>query len=136
MAEPRHEQSREVVQGLGLHLCQPIFEVAPQPLDRIQLRRIGRKEEQRHIRGQAECPGFMERAIVEQQQVEAGGISGRKMVEEEVKALRIQGGQFQKETLAGHGCHGPIQIQALKAIGRRYDRLDSARGDPMAHDRQ
>jgi hypothetical protein len=58
------------------------------------------------------------------------------VVEEELKALRIEGGQFQKETLPGKGVDGPIQIQTLEARGRGDNGLDPTGGDPAALDRQ
>ena len=39
----------------------------------------------------------MKGAIVEQQQVEAGGIGSGKMIEEELKAWGVEDGQFEKE---------------------------------------
>jgi hypothetical protein len=78
----------------------------------------------------------MKRAVIEQEEMEARGVGSSEMLQEEVKALRIEGGQFQKEALPGHWFHGAIEIPALKAIGGRHDGLAPAGGNPMTHDGQ
>ena len=62
--------------------------------------------------------------------MEADGISGGKVVEEELKALRIEGGQFEKETLPGEGFDRAVEVETLEAIGRRHNWLDAACGEP------
>jgi hypothetical protein len=74
--------------------------------------------------------------IIEQQQVEAGGISGGELIEEELKALRIEERQFEKEALPGPRFHRPVQVETLEAVGRGQERLHAASGDAAAHDRQ
>jgi hypothetical protein len=86
------------------------------------------------MRRQLQRLGFMKRAIIEQQQVEADGIGRGEMLEEELKALGIEERQFQKEPLASHWLHCPVQIHALKAIRSRDDGLDPTGGNPMPHD--
>jgi hypothetical protein len=60
--------------------------------------------------------GFVKRAVIEQEEMEASRISRNEVVEEELKARRIKGGQFQKEALAGERLDGTIQVETLKAI--------------------
>ena len=91
------ERSSRVV---GCALCEPIFEVTPEPLDGIELGGIGRQEHQGDIAWEVQCLGFVEGAIVEQQQMEASRIGGSKMIKEELKALGIEDRQFEKETLS------------------------------------
>ena len=111
------EEKRKFVEGLGLELREPILEIAPQPLDGIQLRRIRGKEQEGHIFGQAERLGFVKGAIIEQEEMETDGVGGSEVVEEEVKALGVEGGQFQKEALARQGFDRPVEVEALEAIG-------------------
>jgi RNase P/RNase MRP subunit p29 len=74
----------------------------------------------------------VKRPIIEQEEREADGISGGKVVEEEWKALRIEGGQFQKETLPREGFDRTVQVETLEAIGRGQERLDTTGGNPAA----
>ena len=80
--------------------------------------------------------GFVKSAIVEQQQMEVGGIDSGEMVEKELKGVRIERRQLQKETRPGERFHRAIQIQTLKAIGAGQHGLDTAGGNPMPHDGQ
>ena len=68
--------------------------------------------------------------------MEVGGIEGGEMVEKELKAFGIEGGELQKEVRPGSGFHRAIQIQALKAIGGGHQGLGATRGNPMPHDGQ
>ena len=117
-------------------LREPIFKVAPEAFDGIEFRRIGGKEEQCDIGRKVERGGFVKGAVIEEHQMEAGRIGRGKVLQEELKALGIEDGQFQKEPLAGDGFHGPIQIQTLKAIGSGDNRLAPPRSDALAHDGQ
>ena len=49
--------------------------------------------------------------------MELDGMSRREVIEKELKALSVEGRQFEKETLAGSWFDSPIQIETLKAIG-------------------
>ena len=74
-----------------MEVRKPIFEIAPEALDGIEFRGVGRKEEQRDVGGKVQRPRFVKRPIIEEEEVEAGRISSGKMVEKELKALRIKG---------------------------------------------
>jgi hypothetical protein len=80
--------------------------------------------------------GFVKCAIIEQKKMEAEGIGGGKMVEEELKALSIEGGQFEKETLPGQGFNRPIQVETLEAIGGWEKRLEAPGRNAAALDGQ
>lgn len=130
------EEKGEVVEGWRIELREPIFEIAPQALDGIQLRRIRGKKQQRDIRGQAERLGFVKSAIVEQEEMEAGEIDGGEVVEEELEALGVEGRQLQKEALPRERFDGPVQVQTLEVIGRRHEGLDAACRDAPTEDGQ
>ncbi len=91
MIEAGAQEFREFIQGSGMILREPVFEVAPQTFDGIEFGGIGRKEEQPDIGGQAQLARFMKGAIVEEEEVEAVGIGHGEVVEEEFKALGIEG---------------------------------------------
>ena len=76
--------------------------------------------------------GFVIGPIIEQEQMEAGGIGGGKMVEEELKAVRIESGQFEKEALPRERFHSAVQVETLEVIRRRQERLDATSSDPPA----
>ena len=78
----------------------------------------------------------MKRPIVQQEEREASRIGGGKRVEEERKALRIQGWHCQKEALAGEWFDRAVQIEALEVIRRGQKWLDPTSSDATAHDRQ
>jgi hypothetical protein len=136
VGEPSHEQRREVVEGGGRRVSEPIFKIAPETFDGIELGGIGWEKEHADIGGQAKMAGFVKRAVVEQQQMEAGGVKGGEMVEKELKAFGIEGGKLQKKTRPGERFHRAIQIQALKAVGAGQHGLDAARSNPLPHDGQ
>jgi hypothetical protein len=108
----------------------PIFEIAPESLDGVEFRRVGRKEEQPEVGGKAQRPCFVKRTIIEEEQVEAGRISGGKMVEEELKSVRIEDGQFEKEALASQRLDRAVQVESLEVIRRWQERLDATSSDP------
>lgn len=80
--------------------------------------------------------GFVKGPIIEQEQVEAGGVGGGKMVEDEVKAVRIEGRQFEKEALARQRLDRAVQVESLEVIRRRQERLDATSSDPTAQNWQ
>jgi hypothetical protein len=57
-------------------------------------------------------------SIIEQEEREAGRISGGKMIEEERKALGIESREFQKEALAGEWGDGAVEGETLEGIRR------------------
>ena len=69
---------------------EPIFEVAPESLDGVQFGGIGGEEEQRHILGHPERLGFVKRAVIKEQEMEASGIGGGKVGEKELEPVRVE----------------------------------------------
>jgi hypothetical protein len=49
--------------------------------------------------------------------MEARGIGCSKVIEEQLEALGIERGQFEKETLSGKGFNRAVQVETLEAIG-------------------
>lgn len=136
MSKPGTKEIRQVVEGGGVRGREPICEIAPQPFDGIQLWGIRGEEEQSDIGGQAEGLGFVKGPIVEQQEMETGGIGSREVIEEELKARSIKQRQFQKEALARQRFDGAIEVETLEAISGREQRLDAPGGDAAADDGQ
>ena len=64
------------------------------------------------------------------------GVNGSKVIEEELKALGIEEGQFQKEALSRQRLDGPIHIEAFEAIRRREEWLNPTGSDAAAHNRE
>jgi hypothetical protein len=58
------------------------------------------------------------------------------VVEEELKALGIEGGEFQREARSGKRFHRAVQIQALEPISGGHQGLDAAGGNTMAENGQ
>ena len=68
--------------------------------------------------------------------MEAGRISCGKMVEEELKPVRIEGGQFEKEALASQRLDRAVQVESLEVISSRQERLDATSSDPTTQNWQ
>ena len=136
MVEPSQEQRRECVEGGGRRGSEPIFEVAPETFAGVEFGRVRREKEQANVGRHVERASFVKSAIVKQEQMKISGRGSSEMLEEELKALSIEEGQFEKETFPRLRFHCPVQIHTLKAIGGGEHGLDAAGGDPVAHDRQ
>ena len=76
----------------------------------------------------------MKGSVVEQQQMEIGGMGSGKMIEEELQAWSIEKGQFEKETLPRPGFPGAVQGETFEAVCRGQERLPPAGGEATAHD--
>jgi hypothetical protein len=98
---------------------EPVFEIAPEPLDGIEFRCVRRKKHQADIGGQPQRLGFVKGPVVQQEQMEASGSQSGEVIEEELKALSIQERQFQKEALSRQWFDCPVQVETLEAIRRR-----------------
>ena len=115
---------------------EPIFEIAPETFDRIQLRGIRRQEEEADIGGPAQGVGLVKGPIIEDEEMEVGRSGGGQLLQEELKERAAERGQLQKEALACRRFHRPIQVETLEPIGGREHGLPAPSGDPAAHDRQ
>jgi hypothetical protein len=60
----------------------------------------------------------VKRALIEQQEREAGRIRSGEMIAEELKALGIEGRQSQKEARAGEWVDGAVEGETLEVIRR------------------
>jgi len=65
-----------------------------------------------------------------------GGIGSGEMIKEELKALSIEQGQFEKETFPRPRVHRAVQIETLKAIGAGQQGLNAAGRDTATPDGQ
>lgn len=117
MGEASHEPRREFVEGGGRRGGEPIFEVAPKAFDGVEFGRGGREKEQADVGRHVEMASCVKSTIVEQEQLKIGGRGSSEMIKEELKALSIEEGQFEKETFPRLRFYCPVQIQTLKAIG-------------------
>jgi hypothetical protein len=126
---------------LGLHThellpCQVILQIAPQSLNRVQLRTVGRSEDEAHVRGEHEPPSPLDAAGVQEQEIQAVGEGLREGVDKELEILRVARGQFEKEPLTRRGRHGPIDIKPCKDVRHRSDGLYTEGGEASAAHRQ
>jgi hypothetical protein len=114
---------------------QRIVEVAPDPLDRVQLRTVGGQAHETHVRREQEPRRGRRATIVEAQEIQAVRESRREGVDEALEAFGVQIGQFQEEPLAGGGLHGAIDIEPLKDVLDGTKRLDAVSREAPAADR-
>jgi hypothetical protein len=113
-----------------------VFEVAPDPLNGVQLGTIGRQEDQAHVGREGEPLGCMRAAIVQQPEIQAVGEGRCEGVDEQLKALGVQIGQFQEEPFTGGGLHGAIDIEPLKDVLDGANGLDALGRETPAADGQ
>ena len=93
-----------------------IFQVAPDPLNRVQLRAIRWQEEQMYVFRQGEPLGCMCPTVVQQEDIQAVGKGLREGINEELKHCGVQIGQLQKEPVPCGGLHGTIDIEPLEGM--------------------
>ena len=72
---------------------QRVLEVSPDPLNRVQLRTIGRQEPQAHVFRPGEPLGGMGPAVVQQQEIQASRNGLREPIDEALEMVRMQLGQ-------------------------------------------
>jgi hypothetical protein len=113
-----------------------VFAISPDPLNGVQLRTIGRQEDEAHVGREGELSGGMRAAVVEEQEMQAVREGCREGVGEQLKALGIQIGQFQEEALAGGGLYGAIDIEPRKDVLDGADGLDAVGREAPAADGQ
>ena len=113
-----------------------IFAVAPEPLNRLKFRGIGREEDRHDVIGQFKRFGFVERAVIEQEDVKGMGEGFGELIDENLKGSGIEVGQLQKKALSGGRCHRPIEVKAFKAITGADRGMNAPCSEAMAHNRQ
>jgi hypothetical protein len=123
-------QIRELLPG------QVVFHVAPHPLDRVQLRTVGREEHEAHIRWEGKPLGSMGSTVVQEQDVEAVRKRLSEGIHKELESGGLQRGQLQQEAFTGARRHGPIDVERLKNVLDHANRLDTAGREPLSPDRQ
>jgi hypothetical protein len=125
--------------GLQIHALLPgqvVFHVGPHPLDRVQLRTVGREEHEAHIRWEGKPLGRMGSTVVQEQDVEAVRKRLSEGIHKELEGGGIQRGQLQQEAFTGARRHGPIDVERLKNVLDRANRVDAAGREPPSPDRQ
>jgi hypothetical protein len=115
---------------------QRVFEVAPDPLNRVQLGAVGGQEHEAHVSREQEPLSGMRPTIVEEQEIQAVRESRREGGNEDLEAFRVQIRQFQEEPLTGRGRHGAIDIAPLEDVLDRSHRLHAIRREAPPADRQ
>jgi hypothetical protein len=115
---------------------QRIFEVAPNPLARVQLGTVGGQEHATHVSREDEPLSGRRATIGEEPEMQAVRASRREGVDADVKAFRVQRGQFSEEPLTGRGRHGAIDRAPLADVLDRSHRLHAIRREAPPADRQ
>jgi hypothetical protein len=114
------EEGAEVIRlGLEIGAWLPgrlVLQVAPDPLNRGQLRTIRRHEEQPDVRRQEEPLGRLGPTIVQPEAMQAVGEGLREGIDEELEHRGIQRGQLQREPVSCGGFHGAIDIAPLEGL--------------------
>jgi hypothetical protein len=77
----------------------------------------------------------MKSAIVEQENVAAGRESLCQLVDKNLKGIRIQAGQLQKEAFSDGGFNRPIEVKAFKTISGAERGLNAPGSDAVAYNR-
>jgi hypothetical protein len=120
------------IQGGKLKPRGRVFEVAPDPLDRVQLGTIEGQAHEAHIFRQGEPLGGMRTTIVEEQEMQAVRKSRGEGVDEDLEGFPVQIGQFQEKPLAAGGRHGAIDVEPRKDVLDCADRLHAVGGEAPA----
>ncbi len=108
------------------------FKGLPEAFDRIELGTVGRRIDQRDIRRRGDSAGAMGGRVVENQDVEAGGVVLAEVLQEQLKASRIHGGRLQPKSGAGGGLDGGVEPEVMVQESHHLDGFDSARGDALS----
>src|ERR687891_111992 len=105
---PLEERGHVVLLHIEVGKLEPrerVFEVTPDPLDGVQLGAVRWQEYQTYVGGEREPPGGVRATIVQEQEVEAIRKGRREGIDEELEAVGVQRGQFEKEPVAGRRLH-------------------------------
>jgi len=136
VGDPCHEPRRKFVESSRRRGGEPIFKVAPEAFDGVEFGRVGREKKQAHVGRHVERAGCVKSAVVEQEHMKLSGRGRSARVEEELKALRSEQGQCEKEPFPCLRFHCSVQLHTRKARGGREHGRDAAGGDPMAYEGQ
>jgi hypothetical protein len=125
----RHEIVLLHIQSGELEPRQGIFEVAPDPFNRVQLWTVGRHEHEAYVGRKGAWLGRMGSTVVQESEVEAVREGLGEGIHEHLEALGVQIRQFQEEPLTSRGFHGPIDIEPLKHVLHHADGLHARGGE-------
>jgi hypothetical protein len=133
------EEVQIILLGIERGELQPghvVLQVAPDPLDRVQLGAIRGQEEQTDVLREGELGGGVRPTVVLQEDIEAVGEGVREGIDEELEHLGVQIRQLEEEPLTRRRLHGAIHIAPLEDMLDRAHRLHPTRGEAPAADRQ
>jgi hypothetical protein len=134
------EERRNIVllyiQSGKLEPRERVFQVAPDPLERVQLGAVRRQEHQAHVGWEREPLGGMRATIVHHQEIEAVGKGRREGLDEELEAFGVQIGPFEKEPVACRRLHRAIDVEPFEDMWHAPDGLHTARGEAPTADGQ
>ena len=109
-------------------------QILPDVLDRVQFRRAGRQEDQRHVLRHVQLRGGVPaRAIEQQNGVSMPGDMATDLVEMKLHGLRVGEGQRQPCSYSARRADGAEQIGALIALVGRLTGPRAAPG-PLPHE--
>jgi hypothetical protein len=131
------QKGQVMLLGLKVGELQPgyvILQVAPDPLDRVQLGAVGGQKEQTYILWQGQLGGGVRPTVVHHEDIQAVGEGLREGVDEELEHRGVQIGQFQKEAVARGRLHGAIDVEPLEDMLNGANRLHPTRGEAPAAD--
>jgi hypothetical protein len=132
------EECRDLVllriQSRALEPRQRVFEVAPDPLDRVQLGTIRWQEHETHVGRERQLLARVRPAVVQEQAIQAVREGLGEGVHKELEALGIQIGQLEEKPIARCRLDSAIDIEPLKDVLDCPDGLHPTRRQTAAAD--
>ena len=125
--EERRERVLLPVQCGKLEPRECVFQVAPDPLDRVQLGTVWRHEDQAHVGWERKPLGRMRATMVQPQEIAAVREGRREGIEEELEAFRVQIGPCEEEPVACRRLHRAIDVEPFEDRLPAPDGLHTAR---------
>jgi hypothetical protein len=115
---------------------QPILEVTPEPLQRVQCWALRRQAHEADLRREGALRGRMRPTIIQEQDLQTGRERLREQVDQEREHLSVRIGPFQEEPGACEGRYGAIDVAPLEDRLNWTDRLHAVRREAPAANRQ
>src|SRR5919108_1493035 len=131
------EEGQIILLGLEVGELQPghlVLQVAPDPLDRVQLGAIRGQEEQTDVLREGELGGGVCPTVVQHEDIEAVGEGVREGIDEELEHLRVQIRPLEAEPVPRRWLHGAIDIAPREDMLDRSNGLHPTRGEAPAAD--
>jgi hypothetical protein len=135
-SEERRDRVLLHIQRWKLAPGQRVFPVAPDPLNGVQLRAIGRQEYEADVFRDGELRGRVGAPMLQQQEIQAVRTGLRAPVDENLAIRRVEIRQFQEEAVARGRLHRPIHRAPLEDLLDGANRLHATGGEAPAADRQ